>query len=497
MKLKMKVVNTSSLAYRTGAGTNYPSKGSYKKGETFIATASKKLTQNTWYKNSKTGYWASGKYLQKVEDLEKNKADTKVTIKVSQKPTDNIGITALAGIDPDKAKVVSGVGTGGAVGVITASRKIEENKSSASKSTSNNYVSRKKKKLTPTKKEPEKEVWKWTESFKNGLSSFNTKDFTIRTEFLDKAIKNVKKELSIEATNGKSFYYNTHHNFNRFKIPDVENALPKTVAYVFFTRPNLNVLDESGKKLNYMTANLPEFYQIHQSDPSVLKALTRKFNSKHRFHPYLSNCALSFSLDDENIEVDDEVGEGLTGHKVVYGGLDTKSKTAGEFRITFSENNRLQTYKTIKIWEYYISCVYSGLISPYRKYITGRELDYAASCYYILCDASIDNRILFWSKYYGVFPKNSPSSSLSWTAGQMMGFPKYDISFAYSFKEDFTPLALAEFNELSGDDTEYRLGYNDSTLTVSNTWVGAPFIETVSTSSEYNFYLRFRDTTKK
>lgn len=490
----MQVINCTYLNARVSANASSTIKKVYKKGDKFIVTASKKVGSSTWYK-SEAGYWSNGKYLKKLEDLSKGKSSKTSTTKNNKNSLKSNKTSSLK-----------------------ATTKEDKEKTSTSKSTKGSYVSQSKKKKKSTKKKGKtvKNVLGVTaeeiaignsESFTEGMSSFFTKDYTINTSFLDSDIKELKQDLSLTPPNSRSVLYNSHYNFNRFKMPDVINVLPKTMAYVFFTRPDLNILKKTGNKtfLATQTAKIPEFYYLMMNDPSVLKALTSDFSTKHQFHPFLSNMVNSFELSDEYIDTN-EVGETLTGYKIQYGGSDVKSKTSGKFSINFGENCKLQVYKTVKIWEQYISAVYRGELEPKRDYIRSRVLDYAVSAYYILCDATIDNKILFWSKYYGVFPTNSPSATLSWSKGKMLGMPEYDISFAYAFKEDFSPLALAEFNELSDTDLTYRLPYAISesengaqeplTTTVTNTWVGAPFIETIYTGqSDYNFYLRFRDKT--
>lgn len=496
----MQVVNCTYLNARVSASASSTVKKTYKKGDKLIVTDSKRVGSSTWYK-SEAGYWSNGKYLKKLEDLSTGKSSTKSSSKTSStslKSNSTAGLTATTKEEKesssDSGKITTTIEVGSYVSQSKKKKKAKKKKGKSVQST-----------LGVTAEEIAIGA---SESFTQGMSSFYTKNFTIDTSFLNDELVTLKQDLSLIPPNSKSTstLYNSHYNFNRFKLPDLDNILPKTMAYVFFTRPDLNILNVSGDGstfLNTQTANIPEFFYLSMNDKDVLKALTSKFSTKHQFHPFLSNMVNSFELSDEYIETN-EVGETLTGYKIQYGGSDVKSKTSGKFSVDFSDNNRLQVYKSVKIWEQYISSVYRGELSPKREYMQSRVLDYAVSAYYILCDATIDNKILFWSKYYGVFPTNSPSAELSWSKGKMLGMPQYNVSFAYAFKEDFSPLALAEFNELSDSDLTYRLPYGVEeidgkegplTTTVTNTWVGAPFIETIFNGvGDYNFYLRFRDT---
>ena len=75
------------------------------------------------------------------------------------------------------------------------------------------------------------------------------------------------------------------------------------------------------------------------------------------------------------------------------------------------------------------------------------------------------------------------------------------IQFVYSFKEDYNPKALVEFNTNAGVGSgtlKYAPTFDKNLGHVGATWVGAPFIETLtgtSTGAEcpYTLKLRFRE----
>ena len=102
----------------------------------------------------------------------------------------------------------------------------------------------------------------------------------------------------------------------------------------------------------------------------------------------------------------------------------------------------------------------------------------------------IFNFIIFWSKYTGCFPTSVPSSTFSDKLGDMISNPSYNISFAYSSKDDCNPIHLAEFNHLSGDGFTVAPIYNKETLRVARSFVGAPFVDTED--GGYTFKLRHR-----
>ena len=87
---------------------------------------------------------------------------------------------------------------------------------------------------------------------------------------------------------------------------------------------------------------------------------------------------------------------------------------------------------------------------------------------------------MYWSKYYGVFPITTGAGALSWDHDQPVGgSPKLNISFAYSFKRDMSPISILEFNNNARADSSmvaeesFDPAYNHS----SRPYVGTPFIQ--------------------
>ena len=287
--------------------------------------------------------------------------------------------------------------------------------------------------------------------------------------------------------------------YNRFKLPMINDAFLKGYGYVFFTRPDCNVLSKNGKTISDEVKNVPNYRYAWLHDPHILKQLSLESDIYGDFMPYLSNESKSFTLKDEYITYD-SYGKSMTGHKIVYGKNNIESKTAGEFSIDYSDSRNLDVYRLHKLWTDYISDVYQGKLNPKMKYIRARELDYACSVYFILV-AEDGETIIFWSKYTGVFPVNIPSSAYNWVNGQVLTNPSVNITYQYSFKEDFNPLSLIEFNRNAGtgeykyvpvadpESRYYGTGY---------TWTGTPYIETIniSTKTPYTYKLRFRKRRK-
>lgn len=294
--------------------------------------------------------------------------------------------------------------------------------------------------------------------------------------------------------------YMKMYMYNRYKVPDTNLALTKTFTYVFFTRPDLNIMD-GPSNANWQSRNHTDSALIWKTHPEVFKLLTdfRRCGDLDNFNLLLSNNVLSFQLDDEKISTK-KAGGSWAEHEVMYGDQYT-GRTAGEFSCTFEETSNFDIMTMTKLWITYIDLVGRGAWSPYyftkdggitvknRKtswcHVYDRALDYGASVYVFVCGPD-GSDILYWSKYYGVFPTSTGSSALSWNKSDPVGnVSNLNISFAYSCKKDLSPISLLEFNNASNvteatvdkGGIRWMPGYDDKYGASTRPYVGSPYIE--------------------
>jgi hypothetical protein len=149
-------------------------------------------------------------------------------------------------------------------------------------------------------------------------------------------LSSIKNNLNVSEDTFRGLNYNLFHKFNRFKVAFPDYHLPKTFAHVFFTRPDLHLMDGPSSLLSDVD-NDPTFYYLFKNNPDILRALTRYFDSSHDFHPFIGNTAQSFELSDEYVKTV-EHGETFTGYKVQYGKNNIESKTAGSFSISYVDD---------------------------------------------------------------------------------------------------------------------------------------------------------------
>lgn len=276
-----------------------------------------------------------------------------------------------------------------------------------------------------------------------------------------------------------------YYMYNRFKTPDINLAHNKTVTYVFFSRPDLNLL--SGNGVVDQVLNHTEGALVWRRYPELLKLLTdcRRCGDSNNFNMLLSNQVDSFDIRDEELSTI-EAGKSWNEYTMPYGDGYT-GRTGGEFSCNFVETSDYSVINLIKLWVTYIDNVSRGAWRPSYNlggigaggsHIFTRTLDYAASAYIFKCGPDGED-VLYWSKYYGVFPISTGAGALSWDNSASIGTSnKLNIRFRYAWKKDLSPVSLLEFNRLGliegaqiSEDS-----YNPEVAGSSRPFVGTPFI---------------------
>lgn len=306
---------------------------------------------------------------------------------------------------------------------------------------------------------------------------------------MTEALNAARRQLSLySADDNKSLFT----KFNRFKIATPGVELGKGFPYIFFTKPDLDLLDRGTGKLQSKFDGIDHtFTYLYNNNPEIFKSLHTAFGGDHSFNNYLSNMARSFEPSDEVIRTV-ETGETYTGWKTVYGRNTNESNSAGQFNIQYRDSRNLDITKMHKVWIDYMNAVYRGAIEVERNLIHKKILNYACSVYYIVT-AEDGETIIYWAKYYGVFPINVPTSVLGWSAGSPLKLPEFSISYMYALRDQYDPLTLAEFNTLSSGPYEYKKAYNEANAMSSASWSGAPYVDIVKKPDGTVAYkLRFR-----
>lgn len=323
---------------------------------------------------------------------------------------------------------------------------------------------------------------------------------------LEDKLQQARQELGLQVHGNNNIARAVkYYMYNRFKTPDINLAHNKSVTYVFFTRPDLNILtgNTTTPYANSQTINHSESSFIWQRNPELFKLLTdcKRCGDSDNFNMLLSNQVSSFDIRDEEIS-SVRAGMSWTEYEMVYGDAYT-GRTAGEFSCNFTELADYSVIHLIKLWITYIDNVARGVWSPSynltgsgyemvgknangvpdvnMSHVYSKTLDYASSVYVFKCGPDGED-VLYWSKYYGVFPTNTGANALTWDNNTPIGTDlKLNIKFNYSFKKDLSPISLIEFNRISGiqngDTVIAQSAFNTEYGNSSRPYVGAPFIQ--------------------
>ena len=305
-------------------------------------------------------------------------------------------------------------------------------------------------------------------------------------------MKQLYRDANMDIRGMEDMYKKNFTRYNRFKLSMPDDYLSRGFAHIFITKPDCNLYESDYTNLLKKVKKDPNFAYAFDHRKRIINSLTQHHGDngdKHDWNLLLSNKAEDFSLSDESITTE-TTPENFMKQKIVFGKTSYESKSQGECSVKYTDNRDLDIYHMHKLWTDYIDKVYSGKWLPRDDYIWGKIIDYASSLYYVLT-AEDGETIIFWSKYYGIFPVNLPSSQYSWSKGQSITSPEVNITYQYSLKEDFNPLALAEINVNShiNGPTKYDPIFNPHTGSSGYTWVGAPYIDV---SDDYTYRLRFR-----
>ena len=310
----------------------------------------------------------------------------------------------------------------------------------------------------------------------------------------------MRQSRNIEIDGRSRTTYKFAHQFDRFKTPNFGDLLVNAYGHVFFTRPDCRILTYNGNSRYSLTDNVENnnlFRDAYQNHLDILKQLVQDTEFSNQFMYYLSNKADGFDLSDKTLDTE-SYGKNLFGHEVVYGRHTEKSKTAGTFSIPYNDTRNLDIYNLHNYWIHYIEGVYRGTIQPLRMNIVQKILDYVCSVYYFVT-AEDNETIIYWTKFYGVFPTNTPDSILSWEMGTPIQNPKATINYAYSWRSmDDDPKVLLDFNNNSSygglsNDFKYQRTYEPDRMGLGSTWVGAPFVEKLPLKNgTYEYKLRWR-----
>lgn len=258
----------------------------------------------------------------------------------------------------------------------------------------------------------------------------------------------------------------------RFGYYNLEAPLSKVKEYLFFTKPDLNILIDRTdpinkqiyKDLDVKTKDIgragkwalnpgliSEFWKdMIQSKARIIKCLQSSFvEDNDRDDPFIHLLSNQVITNLEIPELSSEVVETATnryGTTMFYRGSSEPSDDGLSFSLEFKDTKWLDVYYFFRAYEEYETAKHLGTLVANPKYIYDKILYDQISVYKIVVDLDMET-ILYWGKYYGVAPISLPRDTFS--TDTFDNGISYTIQFKAQFYEDMKPEILSDFNSLN------------------------------------------------
>lgn len=234
--------------------------------------------------------------------------------------------------------------------------------------------------------------------------------------------------------------------YNPYRMKENIEPFMGGFPIIFFTTPSMNIFNE-GKISDSLKAANELFSYFEGAETDLLQCLQYGFGNSP-FIKVLTNRFKGMGLKDLSMKTQDEY-ETYYGWKQVLPGPNTDSYTAdSSLIVNFSESKNLDITKLHYAWMQYIEAVRYGLHEPSSFSRKRRTIDYMSSLYFFLLDFDM-SKILYYTKYTGVYPTNVPLSSLVMNDLNSKGPVDTSITYAYQYKEEFKPRIILDFNAVS------------------------------------------------
>lgn len=250
-----------------------------------------------------------------------------------------------------------------------------------------------------------------------------------------------------------------YKSFSRIPIIDPDNALTHAKEYVFFTKPDLHLINRNNGDIADVLKPYPFFVDAVSRYREVCNQLqlssNRIFGINSGFMPILSNCIKS-ELDVPDAEADSDIETGANdyGTKITYRGTSYASDQEQSFSIEFEDTKYLEVFMLFKIYDEYEKYKNLGLLELdsnnqddelWINYTFKKILHDQFSIFKIIVGEDGES-IIYFGKYTGVYPTGAPRSSFSSMQNQQG--QSITVNFKAQFYRDMDPSIILGFNNL-------------------------------------------------
>lgn len=273
---------------------------------------------------------------------------------------------------------------------------------------------------------------------------FFTEDKDIKQSIFNMGIID-REDRDVEDSSKDLLLYN---KFDRNGCVDPYNGFIGSKEYVFFTRPDLHLFEETnGDKINPELLRLPLFEDLFYRYPQIFEMLQSSCTkNRSPFITLLSNT-ISAPIQLPEISADRllETGANAYGTKLTYHGTSHPSDESLRFSIDFTDNRYLEVFMLFKLYDEYEKQKLLGWITPRDvSYTINKILSDKISIFKIVV-AEDGESILYFAKWTGCMPLNVPTDALS-DMSSINGNLNLSINWHAEFFEDLDKEILQDFN---------------------------------------------------
>lgn len=295
-----------------------------------------------------------------------------------------------------------------------------------------------------------------------------------------------------------------YRKFTRFGIIDPQNTVTTTKEYIFITKPDLCLLDDTGNKPHKLLSQYPFFNHAADRYNQVCRQLQSSVSFQDGpFMAMLSNSITS-TLDIPGIEAEMiKTGTNVMGTKINYRSTSMKSDEDHTFTLEFEDTRHLDIYMLFKIWDEYEKLKWNGALefnqndsTRWVNYTINKILHDQVSIYKFVVDQD-GARLLFWAKLTGCIPTSIPRdafSDMNNSEGQ-----KLSVTWKAHFVRDMDPSILSHFNLTVRNRANGRAElplYDLKGHHMDGHWSSCPYIEYKAVNSKrgtnYEYFLRWK-----
>ncbi len=242
-----------------------------------------------------------------------------------------------------------------------------------------------------------------------------------------------------------------YNNIYRFGLYNPYGAVTNLREYLFFTKPDLNIIKRDDLTGAISSYDLSEglsgstfWNEMLQDRPQTINLLQNSYSPG--WNKLLQNSVIS-NLEIPGLEgtvIESPVNNYGVGFQ--YRGTSEASDDSIDFSLEFKDTKWLDVYYFFRAYEDYQTLKHHGVVSPWKGYITNRILHDQFAIYKFLVDEDMET-IVYWCKLYGVMPMNLPRDVFS--VADFSNGLSYTITFKAAFFEDMRKDILVDFNNLS------------------------------------------------